>query len=145
MMTMLLHRRTISKLDKERLIEALDLARGRWATYAPFLDHFRAEVWRAAPVEPRDVSGDTITMNSRFALLDLVTDERTSCTLVYPEDESPRDGRISILSPMGTVLLGARVGDDVCWDSADGPQVARITGILFQLEAAARARHEVFN
>lgn len=142
---MLLHKRTISNLDKDRLIEALDLARDRWTTYAPFLDHFRAEVRRTVPVEPPDVPGDVITMNSRFALLDLLTDERISYTLVYPEDESRRDGKISILSPMGTVLLGARVGDEVCWDSADGPQVARITGLLFQPEAAARARHEVFN
>jgi regulator of nucleoside diphosphate kinase len=142
---MLLHKRTISKLDKERLIEALDRARGSWTTYAPLLDHFRAEVRRTAPVEPRDVPRDTITMNSRFALLDLLTDERIAYTLVYPGDESPRDGRISILSPMGAALLGAHVGDEVCWDSADGPQVARITGLLFQPEAAARARHEVFN
>ena len=142
---MLLHKRTVSKLDKERLLEALDLARGRWTTYAPFLDHFRAEVKGAAPVEARDVSGDTITMDSRFALLDLLTEERICYTLVYPEDESPRDGKISILSPMGSALLGARVGDEVCWDSSDGPHVARVTGVLFQPEAAARARHEVFN
>ena len=70
---------------------------------------------------------------------------RVYYTLVYPEDESLRDGTVSILSPMGMALLGARVGEEVHWDSADGPQVARIVELLFQPEAAARAAQHAFN
>jgi len=142
---MFMLKRTVSKLDNQRLLDAVDRARGSWTTYAPFLDQFRAEVRRTAPVEPDDVPGDAITMDSRFALLDLRTDERVYYTLVYPEDESPRDGTVSVLSPMGMALLGARVDEEVCWDSADGPQVARIVELVFQPEAAARAAHRAFN
>jgi len=37
--------------------------------------------------------------------------ERTTFTLVYPKDVDPEQSRISVLSPVGRALLGARVGD----------------------------------
>jgi regulator of nucleoside diphosphate kinase len=132
---MLVNRRTFSMLDHHRLITAVDEAQGSWATYAPKLSFFRAELRHTQPVHPADVPRDAITMNSRFALRSVSTGETISYELVYPEDAAPRDGEVSVLSPMGMALLGARVGDHVCWDSAHAPEVARIERLHYQPEA----------
>jgi regulator of nucleoside diphosphate kinase len=42
------------------------------------------ELQRAVVVDPRDVPGDVITMNSRAEMLDLGTGETVTFTLVFP-------------------------------------------------------------
>jgi regulator of nucleoside diphosphate kinase len=130
-----MNRRILSALDHERLIAAVEHARNSWTTYAPNLDFFRAGLRRAQALHPADVPRDVITMNSRFALREVHIDEVVAYELVYPGDEAPRQGKVSVLSPMGMAVFGAHVGDDVCWDSADGPAVARVERLLYQPEA----------
>jgi regulator of nucleoside diphosphate kinase len=57
-------------------------------------------------------------------------------TLVFPGEETPGQGKLSVLSPMGMALLGARVGEEVAWMSAAGPEVAVVKNVLYQPEAA---------
>jgi len=132
---LLMDRRVMSTVDHDRLIAVLDRARRSWAFYAPNLNSFGAELRRAKALQPSDVPRDVITMNSRFALRDWRTEETIIYQLVYPEDEAPRHGKVSVLSPMGMAVFGAHVGDDVCWDSADGPGAVRIERLLYQPEA----------
>lgn len=135
---MLMNRRIFSTLDHDRLVAAVDRARGSWTTYAPNLNFFRAELRRAQALHPAEVPPDVITMNSRFTLRDGRTDDVIAYELVYPDDERPHRGKVSVLGPMGMAVFGAYVGDDVCWDSSDGPVVARVEEILYQPEADGR-------
>jgi regulator of nucleoside diphosphate kinase len=136
---MVLARRIVSAHDNRRLAAAVERARHSWLTYAPYLDLFRAELRRAPAVAPADVPRDVITMNSRFAVSNPRTVEAICYTLVYPGAAALDRGRLSVLSPMGMALLGARVGDEVCWTSADGPEVARVARLIYQPEAAGHA------
>lgn len=129
-------KRVISAQDGDRLSAALERARSSWLTYAPCLDAFRSELGRARALPPADVPGDAVTMNSRFAVIDPRTGESICYTLVYPEQEARRDGKVSVLSPMGMALLGARVGEEVRWISEDGPEVTRVQRMLYQPERA---------
>jgi regulator of nucleoside diphosphate kinase len=122
--------------DKRRLLESVERALGSWVTYAPHLDFFRRRLRRSRPVPAREVPDDVITMNSRFAVRDEHTGETASYTLVYPDDEAAHAGKLSVLSPMGMALYGARVGDEVCWMSAAGPEVATVQSLIYQPEAA---------
>jgi len=122
--------------DRERLLEAVDRALSSWVTYAPYLDFFRRRLRRSRAVAAEKVPADVITMNSRFALQDEKTGESIWYTLVYPEDEAPHLGKLSVLSPMGMALYGAKVGDEVCWISAGGPQVAVVNRLFYQPESA---------
>ena len=138
---MLFNNRIVSGSDHERLVAAADRARNSWITYAPYLDLFRAELRRADVVPPGEVPGDVVTMNSRFALWHRHSDETVCCTLVYPGEEDARAGKVSVLSPMGHALLGARVGEEVCWLGPEGPEVATVRRLLYQPEAAGRHGH----
>ena len=126
----------VSDTDKERVIERIRHARSSWTTYAPLLDWFRGGLDEVQTVPPAEVPDDVITMNSRFAVMDLRTGETISYTLVFPEDEALERGKLCVLSPMGMALLGARVGDIVHWNGADGPGSAEVLRLLYQPEAA---------
>ena len=133
---MMLSQAIISEADKERVIERIRRARSSWSTYAPLLDWFRTGLDDVPVVPSTEVPDDVITMNSRFAVMDLQTGETISYTLVYPEDEALERGKLCVLSPMGMALLGARVGDVVHWNGASGPGSAEVLRLLYQPEAA---------
>lgn len=106
-----------------------------WTSYSPCIDPLRAQLRRARVVSPTEVPADMITMNSRFALKD--PDDNVICyMLVYPDSEATQQGRISVLSPMGRALFGARVGEEVFWIGHSGPQVAVVKRLLYQPESS---------
>jgi regulator of nucleoside diphosphate kinase len=132
----LLNKRITSAADSHKLVAAVDRARRSWWDYVPYLDLFRGQLRRARVVPPGEVPEDVITMNSRFAVVDPQEDTATCYTLVYPEEAAPLRGKVSVLSPMGMALLGARVGEEVFWMSSDGPRVGKVRHLLYQPEAA---------
>lgn len=95
----------------------------------------KKELERAEIVPPNEVPPDVITMNSRAQLLDLDTNERMELTLVFPAQADIEEGKISILAPLGTAMLGYRVGDEFEWAVPYGYRRVRITRIEFQPEA----------
>jgi regulator of nucleoside diphosphate kinase len=94
------------------------------------------ELNRANIVAPEEIPADAITMNSRAELLDLDTQEQMEFTLVFPNEASVEQGRISILAPLGTAMLGYRVGDEFEWIVPYGRRRLRVTAVQFQPEAA---------
>ncbi len=95
----------------------------------------RSELEGAEIVAPDEVPPDVITMNSRMQLLDLDTNERMEFTLVFPAQADIEEGKISILAPLGTAMLGYRVGDEFEWAVPYGYRRLRVTRIEFQPEA----------
>jgi regulator of nucleoside diphosphate kinase len=75
-------------------------------------------------------------MNSRAELLDLHTGERMEFTLVYPVDADIEAGKISVLAPLGTAMLGYRVGDEFEWIVPYGLRHLKVLAVHFQPEAA---------
>lgn len=78
---------------------------------------------------------DVITMNSRVYLEDLNTGEEMVYTLVFPEDADISKGKISVLAPIGTAMLGYRVGDTFAWKVPDGIRTLKVKEVLYQPEA----------
>jgi len=119
----------------ERTLTLLDHARLRkLAAQAPALQELLDQ---GDLVESNAVAADVVTMNSQVLLAegDAVDAPRT-LTLCYPADAGQGEGHVSVLSPVGTSLLGARVGATVHWQSPAGERAARIVGLPFQPEAA---------
>lgn len=130
-------KRTIimTAIDHEALTYAIAAARklserGRSETNA-----LETEIARAQIVDASDLPPDVITMNSRAELLDLDTGERMEFTLVFPIDADIEAGKISILAPLGTAMLGYRVGDEFEWPVPYGLRRLKVTHVHFQPEA----------
>jgi regulator of nucleoside diphosphate kinase len=64
----------------------------------------------------------------------LDTGEIEIYTLVYPELAEVTKNRISVLAPVGTAILGCRVGDVVRASVPSGQRRLRLEEILFQPE-----------
>lgn len=86
-------------------------------------------------VAPPAVAPTVVTMYTQL-LLHAADGAPTRLTLCYPEDAEPALGFFSVLSPIGTGLLGRRAGETVRWPLPGGGEAsARILAILFQPEA----------
>ena len=96
----------------------------------------RAELDHASIVAPVDIPPDVITMNSKAELRDLTDNEIMTYTLVFPAKANADDGMISVLAPIGTAMLGHRVGDEFEWRVPAGPIRLRVESVLYQPEAA---------
>ena len=126
----------ITELDRQRLVALILNAQSGEYRGSVYLDNLRGELNRAQIVTPQDIPADTITMNSKVALLDLDTREEEVYTLVYPENADSAEGKISILAPIGTAMLGYRVGDVFEWDVPAGKRRLKVDRILYQPESA---------
>jgi regulator of nucleoside diphosphate kinase len=80
----------------------------------------RAELERAQVVEPDAVPSDVIAMNSTARFRDEASGEEHEITLVYPQDAGSASGTVSILAPVGSALLGLRVGHAIDWPMPGG-------------------------
>jgi regulator of nucleoside diphosphate kinase len=91
-----------------------------------------AEIVPGARIAP-----DIVTVNSRVSFRDELTGGEHTVTVVYPQDFSIGERRISILSPVGRTLLGRRVGDACTVDMPDGStRRIRILELHYQPEAS---------
>jgi regulator of nucleoside diphosphate kinase len=129
------HKTTITRPDRDRLVE-VTRAKANSLRWAMFIDDLQREINHARVVEPDRISRDVVTMHSKVRIVDLRRERSEVFTLVYPDDADLSAGRLSVLSPMGTALLGARVGDVVSVVGAAGPRAIKLTSILYQPEAA---------
>lgn len=120
--------------DLERLSQLLEANRGgRFA-------QLEGELARAAVVPRARIPKDVVTMNSRVLFENETTGERREVTLVYPRDADIDAGKISILVPVGTALLGLRVGQSIEWELPNGARRRyRVVAVPYQPENEGHA------
>jgi len=126
----------ITQLDLERLRKLLREAQYTEYRKSEYLDRLQMEIDRAIVVAPQDIPGDVVTMNSRVCLVDIDTEEEEIYTLVYPENADLKLGKVSVLAPIGTAMLGYEVGDIFEWEVPAGKRKLRVKEILYQPEAS---------
>ena len=126
----------ITELDRQRLMDLIVEAQSGEYRGSIYLENLRGELDRAQIVPPQQIPGDVITMNSKVVVRDLDSGEDETYTLVYPEQANAAEGKISILAPIGTAMLGYRIGDVFEWEVPAGKRRLRIEKILYQPEAA---------
>jgi len=126
----------ITAYDLKRLQELVAEARRLDRRGNEYLNRLSAELARGKVMEPTDIPPNVITMNSRVCLEDLDTHEEMIYTLVFPRDADMAQAKISILAPIGTAMLGYRVGDIFTWKVPDGFRRLCVKEILYQPEAA---------
>ncbi|ACG71782.1 GreA/GreB family elongation factor [Anaeromyxobacter sp. K] len=111
----------VSETDHERLRALVEQHQeGRDAAAAERLD---AELDRAVRVPDGQVPADVVAMNSRVVYEDGATGRLREVTLVYPTAADLREGRLSVLAPVGAALLGLSTGQSISWTLPDGREV----------------------
>lgn len=127
---------TISRNDYEYLKELLSSNFTQAIGPSDYLESLEAELELAKLVDPERVPKNVVTMNSTVKLRDLDTNEVETYTLVFPEDADIANNRLSVLAPVGTAILGQRVGDVLRWRVPDGWRHLNVERVLYQPERA---------
>lgn len=120
--------------DHQRLEMLLTSNLARLVDDSVRLDELRSEMGRARVVPQHEVPNDVVTMNSTVSLRDLETNDLQTYTLVYPDRADIANHKLSVLAPIGTAILGYRVGDELRWRVPDGWRRLKIEEVTFQPE-----------
>lgn len=128
----------MSHADTARLMSELDHARIlRLLPQRGVPDSLSELLQGAELLAPRELPAQVVTMHSHLLVEDPASGARQELTLSYPIDADPAQGRISVLSPAGTSLLGLEEGETAVWLTPDGRRHAlRLVRILYQPEAS---------
>lgn len=101
----------------------------------PNKDDLQSELDRAEIVAPESMPPDIVTMNSTVRFRVESSDKEFSLTLVYPRDADGSDGKISILAPVGSALIGLKEGEQISWSKPGGGLLSvRIIKVMYQPE-----------
>ena len=128
----------ITDYDLTRLRELLQVGISFAERDRQSLETLQGELDRAHIVEPTAIPHDVVTMNSQVRLTDVETNEEQVYTLVFPSQANLEQRKLSVLAPIGTAILGYRVGDRVEWRVPGGLRTYRIEEVLYQPEAAGQ-------
>lgn len=124
----------LTQTDMDRLMKLVEANPGQR------LEKLERELVRANVVPRGEIPKDVVTMNSRVVFENETTGERREVTLVFPAHADIEAGRISVLVPVGTALLGLRAGQSIDWELPGGEkQRYKIVKVPFQPEAAGEA------
>ena len=126
----------ITTKDVEKLRDLIREAYHTEYRGSDYLKKLAEEIQKASVVQPDQIPSDVITLNSTARLVDLETNEEMVYTLVFPEDADSSQGKISILAPIGTAMLGYKAGDTFEWETLGGERTIRVKEMLYQPEAA---------
>ena len=121
--------RVLTELDHIRVSNLLKPATSALTT------ELEAVLDNAELISSYDVPPNLVTMNSQVQIADGQTGEERKLTLCYPPDTDPATGFVSVLSPVGTALLGLVEGELAQWKAPNGAaSSAKVLKVLFQPE-----------
>lgn len=125
----------ITDADYDRLRRLIAGRRGAKMADNRYLEVLEQELDRAEVVEPDAIPRDVITMNSEVKLEDLDSGEIRVYKLIFPSD-ARTENSISVLAPIGTAMLGYRVGSVIEWPVPRGIRRLKVLEILYQPEGS---------
>jgi regulator of nucleoside diphosphate kinase len=108
---------TLSTEDFERLSALANAARTRMPNLAAELAE---EIARAHVLAKGRRPEHIVSMNSDVEFRDDTTGKVQWVKLVYPEAADISQRKISVLTPVGTALIGLPVGHSITWEAPSG-------------------------
>lgn len=108
----------LSEFDYDRLTGLAEAIEDRQPEMA---EELQAEIDRAHVVPNGTVPSDVVQMGS-IVEYQTGSGETKRVTLVFPGDADIASGRISILTPIGTALIGLSPGQSITWTARDGKE-----------------------
>jgi regulator of nucleoside diphosphate kinase len=119
----------VSERDARRL-RLLVQARRINGTPGESVRHLQSELDRAHIVPDAELPADVIAMDSIVELEDLSSGELMTYALVFPENADLTRGYVSVLAPLGTAMLGYRVGYEFRWPVPGGMLDVRVRKVI---------------
>ncbi|HOW60013.1 MAG TPA: GreA/GreB family elongation factor [Candidatus Omnitrophota bacterium] len=125
----------ISKVDFDRLIESMNIAREVGEGRNIVLGRLKKALKEARIVPVEKMPKHVVTMNSAGKILWLDTREVRLFWLGFPNALDHDGNKVSIFSSLGIALLGSRVGEDAAQEVPTGHRMFKVVKLLYQPEA----------
>jgi regulator of nucleoside diphosphate kinase len=77
------------------------------------------ELGRAKVVPANKLPANVVSIGNAVTYRNEATGQEQTVTLVFPEDADITTGRVSVMTPIGTALLGLAEGAAFYWDTRD--------------------------
>jgi regulator of nucleoside diphosphate kinase len=106
----------VSDVDRERLSRLAIAAMDRIPEIA---DELLSEMERATVVDGASIPPNVVQMGSTVEF-ESNDGQRRRVKLVFPAEADISQGKISILTPVGTALIGLTEGQSIMWTTRDG-------------------------
>jgi len=127
----------ITRTDRERLGNLIQLVRNNDdRAHFAYVNRLEEELENAEIVASEGIPPDVVTMRSKVKLRDLETGEESVYSIVFPAEANLDEGKISILAPLATALLGYRRGDTIEVEAPARRRRLKIEEIIYQPESA---------
>jgi regulator of nucleoside diphosphate kinase len=126
----------ITDFDLERLKELIADPEVSNERNRKHIVELEAELERASVVASKDIPQTVVTMNSRVLLEDLDSGEEITITLTFPSDADVDQGKVSVLAPVGTAIIGYSKSSVLEWNVPGGLRRLKVKDILYQPESA---------
>lgn len=108
---------TMTATDHDRLSQ---LVSGVANTMPDIASELSDELDRARVLGEGQYPVDTVCMGCEVDFRDDVTRRVQTVTLVYPNEADIAKGKVSVLTPIGTALIGLSVGKSINWKTRPG-------------------------
>jgi len=83
-------------------------------------ENLELELDRAKIIDEASVPSGLVQMNTKFKFEVVTEKKEMTITIVYPEDANFAEGKISVLAPLGSALIGLQIGQEINWMFPDG-------------------------
>jgi transcription elongation factor GreA len=116
----------LRKVERPKVIEAIaearahgdlsenaeyDAAKERQGFIEARIKELEGKLAEARIIETANLSSETVVFGATVLLLDVQAQQQKQYTLVGQDEADLKNGRISVVSPVGRALIGRRVGD----------------------------------
>jgi regulator of nucleoside diphosphate kinase len=119
----------ITESDYIKLCDLVRAEKMAHTTEMNNLNYLGSEIKRAKRIDERKERPDFIIMNSQVEVIDLDTNREMKVKLVYPREADFRKGNISVLSMLGSALLGYKTGNVISFQAPRGVKKVKIKNI----------------
>jgi len=124
----------ITNFDKKKLKDILQNTSGRLRVGADLLEQLENKLDSANIITQKAAPPYLVTMNCHVGVTDLDENQDMDFWLVYPEDASSENDKLSVISDIGVAILGLKVGDEVEYLDKTQMKHLRIARIYYQPE-----------
>lgn len=122
----------LTQTDFSRLTKLINHEKEIYKRRQDNLQKMLEELNKAIIVTTENIDNTVVTINSIVKFTDLITNMNIQLKIVYPKNANINKKHVSILSPIGTALLGCKKGETVDWHIAGSKKRYFINEVIYQ-------------
>lgn len=89
------------------------------------------EVERAKVLKDEEMPDNVVRLNSKVKVVDVESKREMQFTIVHPQLADVKQNKISVLTPMGSALIGLSVGSEINWKMPAGMRRLKVLEAVY--------------